>query len=119
MSLFDTAAPRTDSLHRDIDPASVSALAGKPPRVRLVDVREPAEFSNELGHVPGAELVPMGRFPEAAEEWNKNEDLVLVCRSGNRSGKVAALLAGLGFVRAMNMAGGMIAYNEAKLPVER
>jgi rhodanese-related sulfurtransferase len=42
-----------------------------------------------------------------------------VCRSGGRSARAAALLASVGFRRPMNMVGGMLAWNEARLAVER
>ena len=85
----------------------------------MIDVREPHEFTGELGHVPGSELVPMREFPDITDDWDKDVEVVFVCRSGNRSGRVAALLASLGFTRMMNMVGGMIAYNRANLPMER
>jgi sulfur-carrier protein adenylyltransferase/sulfurtransferase len=102
--------------YRDLTPARLGAALGK---VRIVDVREPAEYTGELGHIPGAELVPLATVEAAAAAWNKDEELVLVCRSGARSGRAAAALTALGFRRAMNMVGGMLAWNEAKLPVDR
>jgi rhodanese-related sulfurtransferase len=56
-------------------------------------VREPNEFAGPLGHVHGAELFPMGTLPTAAEAWDRKTPILLVCRSGNRSGRVAAVLA--------------------------
>jgi sulfur-carrier protein adenylyltransferase/sulfurtransferase len=102
--------------YRDLAPARLGAALGD---VRIVDVREPAEYTGELGHIPGAELVPLATVEAAAAGWNKDEALVLVCRSGARSGRAAAALTAQGFRRAMNMVGGMIAWNEAKLPVDR
>lgn len=115
MSLFERAASRNDG-YRDID---VKSVADARPNVRIVDVREAHELTSELGHIPGAEHVPMGQFPAAAEDWEKDDEVVLVCRSGNRSGRVAAMLAAQGFTRLMNMVGGMIAYGAAGLPVAR
>lgn len=115
MALFELATPRDDGTH-DIDPQRV-AEAGD--RVRIVDVREPEEFVGELGHVPGSELVPLGAFPDAAQAWPRDRELVLVCRSGRRSGRIALLLVELGFSRVMNMVGGMMAWGAAGLPIER
>jgi sulfur-carrier protein adenylyltransferase/sulfurtransferase len=114
-SLFERARARNDG-YRDIDPADMWAARSS---VRMIDVREAVEFTGELGHVPGSELIPMREFPDVAEDWDKDSEIVFVCRSGNRSGRVAALLAGVGFTRTMNMVGGMIAYNRANLPNER
>jgi rhodanese-related sulfurtransferase len=84
---------------------------------RLVDVREPAEFVGDLRHVSGAELVPLATVLERAAAWPKDAPLVCICRSGNRSGRAAEALVAMGFVDVTNMAGGMLAWNEAGLPV--
>lgn len=102
--------------YRDATVADVYAAKG---RVRLVDVREPDEFTGELGHLEGAELVPLATVAESAASWDRSAEIVLVCRSGGRSGKAAAALANMGFTRLVNMVGGMLAVNEAKLPVSR
>lgn len=102
--------------YRDAMPTAVVAAAGK---VRVVDVREPHEFVGDLGHLDGAELVPLATIEAAAAGWDHHAELVLVCRSGGRSGRAAAILTQLGFTKVMNMVGGMLAVNEAKLPVVR
>ena len=102
--------------YRDVSPQQLSQSAAQ---VRIVDVREPHEFNGDLGHIEGAELAPMGTFPAAASGWDRDVDVVLICRSGNRSGRVAAALAPLGFKGLMNLAGGMLAWNAAALPVKR
>jgi rhodanese-related sulfurtransferase len=86
---------------------------------RLVDVREPHEFSGELGHVAGAELVPLATVEAASAGWDNEQRLILICRSGNRSGKAAALLAAKGFKDLVNMAGGMLQWNALGLPTEK
>ncbi|MEZ4361291.1 MAG: rhodanese-like domain-containing protein [Kofleriaceae bacterium] len=115
MSPYDAGLP-TRGGYRDISPATACAAIGK---VRFVDVREPDEFTGELGHVPGSELVPLSAVPTTAPAWARDTDIILVCRSGARSGRAAELLVGAGFQRVMNLAGGMLAYNAASLPVER
>jgi sulfur-carrier protein adenylyltransferase/sulfurtransferase len=84
---------------------------------RLVDVREPHEYA--AGHIHGAELVPLATVEATARDWNREQDVVLICRSGARSGRAADLLVSLGFLRVHNMIGGMIAYAAAGLPVTR
>jgi rhodanese-related sulfurtransferase len=115
MSLYDKSVPAPGGI-RDISPADVKAAAGS---VRIVDVREPSEFNDQLGHIAGAELVPLATVAGAAQSWDRDAELVLVCRSGGRSGRAAAGLAQLGFKRVMNMTGGMMAWNAAGFPVER
>jgi rhodanese-related sulfurtransferase len=102
--------------HHDVDPVSVARVVRK---VRLVDVREPEELVGELGHVAGVDNVPLAIVEAASRAWDKDQELVLVCRSGSRSGRAAAYLASIGFKRVMNMVGGMLSWNAAKLPVER
>jgi len=111
-----TAATTNASGIKEVSPRDVDAHRAE---VRLVDVREPHEFTGELGHIPGAELVPLATVTDAAKSWDKDADIVLVCRSGKRSGTATAQLAAMGFGRVYNMAGGMLAYGEAKLPLER
>jgi glyoxylase-like metal-dependent hydrolase (beta-lactamase superfamily II)/rhodanese-related sulfurtransferase len=86
---------------------------------RVVDVREASEFNNELGHVPGSELVPLGAVVDVAARWDREAPVVLVCRSGGRSGKAALALLERGFRKVVSMRGGMLAWNAQRLPVAR
>ncbi|HNN90922.1 MAG TPA: rhodanese-like domain-containing protein [Pseudomonadota bacterium] len=99
--------------YRDLEP---QLLRSRAIDVRMIDVREPHEFTGELGHIPGAELVPLATVATAAAAWDRQADLLIVCRSGGRSGRAAQQLVALGFRRVMNLAGGMLAYNQAGLP---
>jgi rhodanese-related sulfurtransferase len=83
---------------------------------RVVDVREPVEFTGELGHIAEAELVPLGTVMEAAASWDKSAPIILVCRSGARSGRAGEALVAMGFEHVTNMVGGMIAWNQDGLP---
>lgn len=74
---------------------------------RLIDVRETDELSGELGHVEGIEHVPLATLGDALSAWRKDEPLIILCRSGNRSGKAAAQLEEAGFSRVASMRGGM------------
>ncbi|MBF5046540.1 rhodanese-like domain-containing protein [Simulacricoccus sp. 17bor-14] len=102
--------------YRDVPPTALAQLG---PGLRLVDVREPHEYTGELGHLPGAELVPLATVEAASAPWPREQPLLLICRSGNRSGRAAQALAALGFTRLYNLAGGMLAVNELGMPVER
>ena len=101
-------ARRVVAGYREATPAEVRAARG----VRLIDVREPHEFDGELGHIEGAELVPLATVEAASCAWDKAELLVMVCRSGNRSGRAAARLVTLGFQKVINMTGGMLEHSE-------
>ena len=70
----------------------------------VLDVREPMEW--ELGTLPDAVLISQGELIERIGEVPKDKPVLCVCRSGGRSGNVAAFLAFNGY-EAANMAGGM------------
>jgi rhodanese-related sulfurtransferase len=89
-------------------------------KIRLIDVRRPDEFNNELGHVEGSELITLGpELTDFLRSGDRNQEIVFICRSGGRSGTAAAESIQLGYKYTINMVGGMIRWNEKKLPVER
>lgn len=75
----------------------------------ILDVRTPQEYVGPLGHVEGSILIPLQELEMRLEELNqyKSEEIIVICRSGNRSGKATALLRNKGF-NALNMLGGML-----------
>lgn len=95
----------------------VRSIAGE--GIRVVDVREPSELTSDLGHIAGVELVPLGTIDRAAATWDRGAPVVLVCRSGGRSGKAALALLEAGFRKVASMRGGMLAWNASSIPVER
>jgi sulfur dioxygenase len=93
-------------------------LAPNVSSVRVLDVREPDEYRGDLGHVPGAELVPLETLPARAATLPRDRPIVTVCRSGGRSGKAALELARRGFWAVASLRGGMTDWNARGLPVE-
>lgn len=87
----------------------VAELAARLDGATLIDVREPDEYDE--GHVPGARLIPLGQVPDRLDEISADEVLV-ICRSGARSMRVAQFLVARG-QRAVNVAGGTLAWLEA------
>ena len=86
-------------------------------RVRLIDVREPAELVGVLGQIEDSESVPLGTLGMAIDTWNKEEPIVVICRSGGRSGRAAQYLEQHGFKYVASMDGGMLTWNEEGLPL--
>jgi rhodanese-related sulfurtransferase len=84
---------------------------------RVIDVREVEEFNGPLGHIEGAELVPLGTIDAVSSDWSKEEPLLVVCKSGGRSGQACSLLRAKGFARVTNLNGGMLGWNQAKNPI--
>lgn len=85
----------------------------------VLDVREPSEY--ESGHVLNSKLIPLGKLKDRIGELEKYKDrsIVVLCRSGNRSGTACFILGKHGFSQAYNLAGGIQAWKSANLPVEK
>ncbi|HVB82405.1 MAG TPA: MBL fold metallo-hydrolase [Candidatus Binataceae bacterium] len=106
---------------RQLSPAEVAARAGTATAPLLLDVREPDEYAGELGHIAGARLIPLRELPDRGEAELgpfKDRDIVVICRAGVRSVTAAAILTGLGFEKVCSLKGGMLDWNDARLPVE-
>jgi len=71
----------------------------------LLDVREPDEW--EAGHAPDAHHLPMMEVPARMAEVPTDAEVVVVCRSGGRSGQVTSYLIGNGWDNVRNLDGGM------------
>ena len=80
---------------------------------RILDVREDFEVAESM--IPGAVHIPMGQLQGRISELDPAVPVIAVCRSGNRSARVADALNAAGFT-ADTMAGGMIAWTRAGLP---
>ncbi len=87
-------------------------------KARLIDVRSAGEFSGELGHIAGAELVPLEQLEGRMAGAERGAPVVLVCRSGGRSAQGVVILGRLGFTRVANLAGGMIRWRSSGFPTE-
>jgi len=84
-----------------------------------IDVRAEHEFRGPLGHVQNSRLVPLPELEARLKDLPVDRPLLLICRSGVRSGKACEKLAALGMDSVVNLSGGMIAWNQALLPVEQ
>jgi sulfur dioxygenase len=87
--------------------------------LQVVDVREPNEYTGELGHIPGARLIPLAELPAGSAALEREQPVITVCRSGGRSAQAAVILERAGFRKVANLAGGMIDWNRHGLPVSR
>jgi sulfur dioxygenase len=95
-------APEWVAIHRD--------------EVHVLDVRAPGEFEGELGHLEGAQLIPLDDLRARASEVATGKPVVVVCQTGKRSGMGAAILAKAGHTRVANIAGGMMRWRDLGLP---
>ena len=81
-------------------------------KINIVDVREPHE--NAEFNIGGA-LIPLGKIQTMQVdelEDLKNEEIIVYCRSGNRSGQACMILDTLGFKNTKNLVGGMLAWQD-------
>src|SRR6476660_1720638 len=75
-------------------------------RLKIIDVREPNEY--QINRIPGSELIPLGDIPKRYGELNPEDELVMQCKSGARSGRAADFLRSVGFKRVLNLKGGIV-----------
>lgn len=84
----------------------------------LIDVSEPAEFA--AGHAGGARNIPFGQLEGSKDlPSNKALPLVLVCPTGARASRAVSLLRKAGHEKVLSLAGGLRAWREANLPVDK
>jgi sulfur-carrier protein adenylyltransferase/sulfurtransferase len=92
-----------------ITPKELAAeLAGQHPP-RLIDVREPHEW--DIARIEGARLVPLATLPAHLHEWDRQEQIVVQCRSGARSARGVQLLKDAGFRHVRNLEGGILRWS--------
>ena len=99
--------------HTDLTPAEVKAWTDTSSSGVIVDVREESEYCDSTysppGHIPGAINMPWnsGYFQVHYTELPADEEIIIVCRSGNRSNSAANFLDAAGFPKVFDMTGGM------------
>ena len=81
----------------------------------ILDVRQPDEWQQL--HIPGATLIPLGELPNRLNEVPKDQKIVVVCRSGNRSAQGRDILLGAGYEQVTSMAGGVTQWQKQGLPI--
>lgn len=82
----------------------------------VLDVREYDEYTS--GHIPQAKAIPLGQLTERMSELPKDREILVVCRSGARSGMATRQLLAAGY-HAINLDGGMISWQRQNLPIKK
>jgi rhodanese-related sulfurtransferase len=85
------------------------------PKLRVIDVRQMPEIA--AGTVPGAHALPLHNLPLMVNQLNREEKIVMVCRSGARSAQACMFLAQQGFDNVHNLRGGMMAWAQSGQPI--
>ena len=85
----------------------------------VLDVRDGAEFAG--GHLPRARHIPLKELSKRVDEIGKFKDktVIVTCKGGGRAGAAARLLKQAGFTSVYQLRGGLAAWQQASLPVER
>lgn len=85
----------------------------------VLDVRESGDYAN--GHIPGAKHIPFAQLASRLKELEKfkQRPIVVTCGSGTRSGSAVGILRKAGFNEAVNLKGGIAAWQQASLPLEK
>jgi rhodanese-related sulfurtransferase len=101
-----------------VEPTEAVLLINREKAV-LIDVCEPAEYAQ--GHAMGSKNIPLGQLESQLPLLVKNKSLpvILVCQVGGRASRAAAQAKKLGYDRAQALSGGLKAWREASLPVEK
>jgi len=107
-----------DATGGSLTPARAVQLINREKGV-VIDVCEPEEFA--AGHLGGAKNIPLGQLEERLPQVVKNKalPLVLVCAKGPRAQRAVGIAKKLGYDNAQAMAGGLKAWKDASMPVEK
>lgn len=101
-------------------PAGISAAAAKlylekHPETLVLDVRDPREWDDDLGHIEGSRLIPLAELPQRGGEIREwlGKPVIVVCRVGARSDMAASMLRRAGYTNVANLEGGLEAWRRA------
>ena len=94
----------------EITPREVKKMMDEKQPFVLIDVREPHEF--QICRIPGSTLIPLGEVPKRMHELDSAGEIVVHCRSGQRSARAVEFLMKAGFRKIYNLKGGILAWSD-------
>jgi adenylyltransferase/sulfurtransferase len=103
------AAPDVDEV-AEITPRELAARLLEAADLDLIDVREPGEWA--IAHLHGARLIPLGTLGAALDTLDRTREIVVMCRSGQRSASAVQQLQAAGFRNVKNLAGGILRWSD-------
>lgn len=95
-------------MYGDVTPVELKAELDAGKELFLLDVREPHEL--EISKIDGIVAIPMSEVPARLSEIPQEADIVVICRSGGRSGSISGFLSENGYQKVRNMVTGMNGY---------
>jgi rhodanese-related sulfurtransferase len=111
--LLKPAPTQTTALPSEVSVAEAATL--RDAGAFVLDVRQPEEW--EQAHIPGATLIPLGELQVRSNEVPKDVNVVVVCRSGNRSQQGREILMAAGYTQVTSMSGGVTQWQSEGNPV--
>lgn len=95
---------------KEITPTDLKARIAAGENLILLDVRQPEEHAEV--HIPNSILIPLGELEERIDELEeyRDKELIIYCRSGNRSGQACMFLDMMGFDNTVNLRGGLLSW---------
>lgn len=87
--------------------------------VHIVDVRQPGEVLEALGHIDGAQVIPLNELNARLSEVPRDKPVVAVCHAGTRSGQATVIMRAAGMPQVANLRGGMLLWAQLGLPIAR
>jgi sulfur-carrier protein adenylyltransferase/sulfurtransferase len=97
---------KTSNAVTEIQPSQLAQRLERGEKLEIIDVREPYEW--QIGHIPGARLVPLDSIAEKPPRLDKRRETILYCKVGARSMRAAQQLASAGVTDVRNLAGGIL-----------
>ena len=101
--------------YADVTVAEAKALIEEKPDMVILDVRTPSEFDD--GHIEGAINIPVDYLAGRLDELSKDDELLVYCRTGNRSARAVGILEDAGFTKIFHMDEGITGWMDADYPV--
>jgi len=106
--------PRRDG-HGDVTVQEARSLIEDKPDLVILDVRTASEY--EEGYIEGAVNIPVQELSARLDELSREDELLVYCRTGNRSAQAVDILQDVGFTNMYHMNAGITGWIEAGYPV--
>jgi sulfur-carrier protein adenylyltransferase/sulfurtransferase len=94
---------------KEVTPTELKKMLDNKEDIQLIDVRELYEYQAAHLH---SELIPLNTIPQNTDKISKDKKVIMICRSGNRSGNAIKFLEGHDFGNLYNLKGGMLAWKK-------
>lgn len=106
--------PGTKISYGDITVEQAKILIESKPSLTILDVRTQEEYDS--GHIEGAILIPISELEDRLDELSKNKEMLVYCRTGNRSSTAVNVLRANGYTKIFHMKNGITAWTQAGYP---